>query len=61
MQTRPCWVEIETHSLEDNFRFLTRLAAGDAELLPVVKADAYGHSLELCVPALVEAGRDGSA
>ena len=56
MQTRPCWVEIETDSLKDNFRFLTRLAAGDAELLPVVKADAYGHSLELCVPALVAAG-----
>jgi alanine racemase len=32
------------------------LAAGQAELLAIVKADAYGHSLELCAPAAVRAG-----
>jgi alanine racemase len=53
---RPCWVEISVRSLEDNYRFLTSLAAGEAELLAVVKADAYGHSLELCAPAAVRAG-----
>ncbi len=56
MQTRPCWVEIRTRSLEDNYRFLKSLTAPDAELLAVVKADAYGHSLALCVPAVVRAG-----
>ncbi len=55
MQTRPGWVEISTHSLEHNYRFLKSQAAPDAELLAVVKADAYGHSLELCVPAVVRA------
>jgi alanine racemase len=49
-------VEIRTRSLEDNYRFLVGLAAGRAELLAIVKADAYGHSLALCAPAAVRAG-----
>jgi len=53
---RPCWVEIDAQSFEDNFRFLKTLTAGSAELLAVVKSDAYGHSLELCAPAAVRAG-----
>ena len=32
------------------------LAAGQAELLAIVKANAYGHSLEICAPAAVRAG-----
>ena len=56
MPMRPCWVEISTRSLEDNYRFLKSLAAGDAELLAIVKADAYGHSLALCAPAAMRAG-----
>jgi len=32
------------------------LAAGQVELLAIVKADAYGHSLALCAPAAVRAG-----
>jgi alanine racemase len=53
---RPCWVEIHTHFLEDNYRFLSALAAPHAELLAIVKADAYGHSLSVCAPAVVRAG-----
>ncbi|HXR39310.1 MAG TPA: alanine racemase [Terracidiphilus sp.] len=56
MTMRPCWVEISTRSLEDNYRFLSSLAGGSAELLAVVKSDAYGHSLALCAPAAVRAG-----
>jgi alanine racemase len=56
MTTHPCWVEIRTRFLEDNFRFLLSLAAPHAELMAVVKADAYGHSLALCAPAVVRAG-----
>ncbi len=56
MQTRPCWVEIDTRSLEDNFRFLSRLAAPHAELLAIVKANAYGHGLSVCASAAVRAG-----
>lgn len=53
---RPCWVEIRTQAFEENLRFLTRLAAPHAELLAIVKANAYGHSLALCAPAAVRAG-----
>jgi len=53
---RPCRVEIRTRALEENFRFLLGLAAPHADLLAVVKANAYGHSLALCAPAVVRAG-----
>jgi alanine racemase len=56
MPTRPCWVEIRAHLLEDNYRFLSALAAPHAELLAIVKADAYGHALRICAPAVVRAG-----
>jgi alanine racemase len=56
MTTRPCRVEIRTRSLEDNFRFLLSLTAPHAELMAVVKANAYGHSVELCAPAVARAG-----
>jgi alanine racemase len=56
MTTRPCWVEIRTRALEENFRFLAGLASPHAELLAIVKANAYGHSLALCAPAVVHAG-----
>jgi alanine racemase len=56
MPTRPCWAEISTTAFEENFRFLASLANPHAELLAVVKANAYGHSLELCAPAAVRAG-----
>src|ERR1039458_3313441 len=36
--------------------FLLSLAAPHAELMAVVKANAYGHSLALCAPAVVRAG-----
>jgi alanine racemase len=53
---RPCWVEIRTRSFEHNFRFLQSLAAPHAELLAIVKANAYCHSLGLCAPAAVRSG-----
>lgn len=54
--TRPCWVEISTRAFEDNYRFLSKLAGPEVDLLAIVKADAYGHSLSLCAPAAVRAG-----
>ena len=53
---RPCWAEVNARTLEDNFRLLTKLASPHAELLAIVKADAYGHGLELCAPAAVRGG-----
>lgn len=56
MTTRPCWAEIRTQFLERNYRFLAGLAASQAELLAIVKADSYGHSIAHCAPAAVRAG-----
>lgn len=56
MQTRPCWVEISTRAFEDNCRLLSKLATPHVDLLAIVKANAYGHSLALCGPAAVRAG-----
>jgi alanine racemase len=56
LPTRPCRAEIGTAALAANFRFLQSLAAPHAELLAIVKADAYGHSLALCAPAVTAAG-----
>jgi alanine racemase len=56
MPNRPCWVEISTRFLEDNFRFLVGITGQEADLLAIVKADAYGHSLALCAPTAVRAG-----
>jgi len=54
---RPCWVEIDTQAFEDNYRYLKSLAGG-AELLAVVKSNAYGHDLALCAPAAVRTGAE---
>lgn len=56
MSTRLCCAEICTRNFEENYRFLKNLAGPDVDLLAVVKADAYGHSLQLCAPAAVRAG-----
>jgi alanine racemase len=56
MPNRPCWVEISTQSFEENFKFLRSLTGQHAELLAIVKANAYGHSLALCAPSAVRAG-----
>lgn len=53
---RPCWLEIGTRAFEENYRFLAEAAAPHADLLAVVKANGYGHGLEICAQAAVRAG-----
>ena len=48
-------MEIRAQALEDNFRWLAEIAP-QAELLAIVKANAYGHGLQICAPAVVRAG-----
>lgn len=49
--------EISTRALVENFKTLCALTP-DARHICVVKADAYGHTCEICVPALLRAGCD---
>jgi alanine racemase len=53
---RPCWVEVDTCAFEDNYHLLCELAGEATECLAIVKANAYGHGLEVCAPAAVRAG-----
>jgi alanine racemase len=56
MFTRPLWAEVSRSRLLANYGKL-RLAAGpEADLIPVVKADAYGHGVLACAPWLAAAG-----
>jgi len=54
--TRPTWAEISKGKLRHNYRRLRELAGPNAELLAVIKANAYGHGLELCARALAAEG-----
>jgi alanine racemase len=51
MSTRPVWAEISRPRLLENYRLLRRLAAG-AELLAIIKANAYGHGALACAEVL---------
>jgi len=55
MNVRPVWAEISRSKLLHNFHLLRSLA-GSAELLAVVKANAYGHGVVACSQALAEGG-----
>jgi alanine racemase len=54
--TRPIWVDLSRSRLLHNYRLLQRLAGPDADLLTVVKANAYGHGLEDCARTLAAEG-----
>jgi alanine racemase len=55
MNVRPVWAEISCSKLLHNYDLLHSLAA-PAELLAVVKADAYGHGTVACSEALAANG-----
>lgn len=54
------YAEIDTEALKQNYIALTKRVQAAARKpvrpIAVIKADAYGHSVALCAPALVEAG-----
>lgn len=55
MSTRPVWAEISRSNLLHNFRLLRDLAA-PADMLAVVKANAYGHGAVACARLLADSG-----
>ncbi len=56
MQTRPVWAEISRSHLLANWNLLRDAAPNDADVMAVVKANAYGHGATLCGPLLEAAG-----
>ncbi|MEG0484118.1 MAG: alanine racemase [Oscillospiraceae bacterium] len=52
---RRCWVEIDTDKLKSNFALIKSLA-GDAGIMAIVKADAYGHGDVQCARLFADEG-----
>jgi alanine racemase len=55
---RPTWVEINLDNLVHNFRLMKETVGTGVAIMPVVKADAYGHGAVRCAIALERAGAD---
>jgi len=53
---RPVWAEVSSQRLLANYHKLRRLTGSKADLMPVVKANAYGHDALACAPLLAAAG-----
>ncbi len=58
MPNRPLWAEVSSHRLLANYKKLRRMAGSQADLMPVVKANAYGHDVLACAPLLAAAGAE---
>lgn len=58
MAERLSWCEISARALVENIRGFRTLVGPDVILAPVVKANAYGHGLELASSIFVKAGAD---
>ncbi len=56
MFTRPLWAEVSRHRLLHNYEKLRHAAGSQAEVMAVVKANAYGHDVLACAPLLAGAG-----
>jgi alanine racemase len=58
MPNRPLWAEVSSHRLLANYEKLRRMAGSQADLMPVVKANAYGHDVLACASLLAAAGAE---
>jgi alanine racemase len=56
MFTRPVWAEISRQRLLANYEKLRHAVGARADLMAVVKANAYGHDVLACSPLLAGAG-----
>jgi len=56
---RTAWLEIDLDALRHNLAALRQLGGSDVPVMPVVKADAYGHGAVEVSRALEAAGVDG--
>lgn len=56
MFTRRLWAEVSRDRLLANYEKLRHAAGSQVDLMPVVKANAYGHDVLVCAPLLAAAG-----
>ena len=55
---RRTWAEINLDALEHNIRQVRKITNPNAQIMAVVKADAYGHGVAECAELLLENGAD---
>lgn len=55
---RGAWIEIDLIALRHNFSRIRDLVGDRTMLMPVIKADAYGHGAVRCAKTLLRAGAD---
>lgn len=60
IELRPTKIFINLSALKSNFQIIKKLVS-PSKVMPVVKANAYGHGLLACAQALEEAGADALA
>ncbi|HEX8853435.1 MAG TPA: alanine racemase, partial [Pyrinomonadaceae bacterium] len=53
---RPTWAEVDLDALASNFQLVRRLVEPEAQVMAVVKADAYGHGADACARRLEQEG-----
>lgn len=58
MSSSPAWIEVDTAAIANNIAVVQQLLPGTTRLCGVVKADAYGHGVDLVLPVLMAAGID---
>ncbi len=54
--SQTCWAEVNHKALTDNFRLVSGMVSEGTEILPIVKANAYGHGAIEISKTLVQAG-----
>src|SRR5215510_6267700 len=57
-QQRPTWAEISLSALKHNYLTIRNHLGASAQLMAVVKANAYGHGAVECARALESAGAE---
>lgn len=50
------WIEIDLHSLENNIKQIKRVISNQTKIMPVIKANAYGHGIIPVAKKLYEIG-----
>lgn len=56
--TRPVWAVVDMDNLAHNMRETRRITPRSAMLMAAVKADGYGHGVEVCARTFLENGAD---
>ncbi len=56
IQDSNAWVEINKAAFENSIRTLQTSLADKSKICAVLKADAYGHGIDLLMPSVIKAG-----